>query len=282
MRDYAKVAPQFWTGETGKAIRALGRDEQVIALYLLTCPSSNALGLYYLPIPTMCHETGCPIKGASKALLRVCEAGFASYDAETEHVFVHRMAEYQIGAALLPADKRIPWIKKELQAYKNTPYFNVFVERYKEAFHLHELDGLGRGIEAPSKPVVRAGAGAVAGAGAGKKPSSEVKPSDAAFGLSEFFLSELQARFPNFKTPNMAGWARDCDLLLRLDKRDLKEAEELIRWMAGDFWGKVVLCPAKLREKWDQIQAKRAGANSAAAACSVAQRDKYAHLEETA
>lgn len=161
MRDYAKVAPTFWTGDTGKAIRALGRDEQVVALYLLTCPSSNALGLYYLPVPTMCHETGCPIKGASKALRRVCEAGFASYDDRTEHVFVYRMAEYQIGQTLEANDKRVPWIKKELQAFKNTPFFNDFVERYKDAFHLSELEGLGRAFEAPSKPR----AGAVTGTG---------------------------------------------------------------------------------------------------------------------
>lgn len=26
MRDYGRVAPTFWTGETGKKIRKLGRD----------------------------------------------------------------------------------------------------------------------------------------------------------------------------------------------------------------------------------------------------------------
>jgi hypothetical protein len=50
MRDYAKVAPTFWNGETGKKIRELGRDAQVVALYLITCPSSNWIGLYYLPL----------------------------------------------------------------------------------------------------------------------------------------------------------------------------------------------------------------------------------------
>ncbi|MFA5897998.1 MAG: hypothetical protein WC829_02675 [Hyphomicrobium sp.] len=114
-----------------------------------------------------------------------------------------------------------------------------------------------------------------------KKPVSEVKPSDAAFGLSEFFLGELQARYPNLKTPNMAAWAKDCDRLLRIDKRDPKDAEEVIRWMAGDFWGTVILSPAKLREKWDQIQAKRAGVKPGGG-CSEAQKHKYDFLEETA
>lgn len=90
-----------------------------------------------------------------------------------------------------------------------------------------------------------------------KKPMSEVKPSDAAMGLSEFMLASIRQRLPKFKQPNLASWARDCDRMIRLDKRDPEQARRLLEWMAGDFWGTVVLCPAKLREKWDQIEAKR-------------------------
>src|SRR5437899_9218726 len=75
VREYAKVAPQFWTGETGKRIRALGRDAQVVALYLVSSPSSTMLGFYYLPIPTLCHEIGISRQGALKALRSLSEAG---------------------------------------------------------------------------------------------------------------------------------------------------------------------------------------------------------------
>lgn len=57
MRDYAIVSPYFWLGSTGKMVRGR-KNAQVLAFYLLTCPSSNMLGMYYLPIPTMVHETG--------------------------------------------------------------------------------------------------------------------------------------------------------------------------------------------------------------------------------
>lgn len=57
MRDYAIVSPHFWRGETGRSIRGR-RPTQILALYLLTCPSSNMLGMYYLPICTITHETG--------------------------------------------------------------------------------------------------------------------------------------------------------------------------------------------------------------------------------
>ena len=97
MREYAKVAPQFWTGTTGKRLRGMGRDVQVVALYLVTCPSANMLGLYYLPLPTLCHEIGMKPEGALKALRRVSEGGFATYDTASEHVWVKEMARFQIG-----------------------------------------------------------------------------------------------------------------------------------------------------------------------------------------
>src|SRR5690242_1093322 len=103
MREYAKVSGGFWIGETGKQLRGAGCDAQLVALYLLTCPSSNMLGLYYLPMPTLCHEIGSP----SKALRRVCETGFAFYDDLSEHVWIPEMARRQIGATLDPKDKRV-------------------------------------------------------------------------------------------------------------------------------------------------------------------------------
>ena len=78
MRDYAKVAPQFWIGETGRELRTMGPETQVLALYLITSPHANMLGLYYLPLPLMAHETGLSAQGTLKALARLSEAGFAS------------------------------------------------------------------------------------------------------------------------------------------------------------------------------------------------------------
>jgi hypothetical protein len=67
-RDFAIVKSSFWTGETGRKLRAAGGDAQRVAMYLITCGSSNMIGLYYLPLPVMCHEIGITLQGASKAL----------------------------------------------------------------------------------------------------------------------------------------------------------------------------------------------------------------------
>lgn len=152
-RDYAKVRARFWTGETGKVIRALGCEAQVVSAYLLTCGSSNMIGLYYLPISLLCHETGIPLEGASKALRSLSEAGFAHYDEREEVVFVPRMASEQIESELNAGDKRCAGIARELKEFEKSRFFPAFVYLYRKAFHLPESMGLGSPLEGPSKPL---------------------------------------------------------------------------------------------------------------------------------
>jgi len=160
MRDYAKVSPSFWTGETGKKIRALDSCEcQLIALYLMTSPHSNMLGLYYIPLPLIAHETGRPIEGVSKALRSLNQVGFSTYDQESEWVWVPEMAKYQIGESLKAGDKKVKGIAKKYHALPKNPFLYEFYQRYKDAYHLTEPRGKPQNpkkstspIEAPSKP----------------------------------------------------------------------------------------------------------------------------------
>lgn len=55
MRDYAKISPKFWIGETGREMRELGLPARALAFYLMTSPHSNMLGIYYLPIVYMMY-----------------------------------------------------------------------------------------------------------------------------------------------------------------------------------------------------------------------------------
>lgn len=147
MRQYSKFSSLFWTGDTGKKLRAAGRDAQIIAAYLFTCGSANWIGLYYLPLPTLCHELGLSTKGALKGLRRVSEAEFGYYDAPSECVWVPQMAAEQIARSLDPQDKRIKGIMKELEPYRKVRFFNDFLEKYRTVFHLESVSP----SEAPSK-----------------------------------------------------------------------------------------------------------------------------------
>ena len=155
MRDYGKVAPQFWTGKTGKELKAQGHEAVIVAFYLMTSPHANMLGLYYLPKLYIAHETGLGMEGACKGLARAIEAGFCSYDEASEHVFVHAMARFQIGDALKADDKRCKGIENELSKVPESELRQRFRDIYTEAFNLSKTHaprkGLGRPSEAKNK-----------------------------------------------------------------------------------------------------------------------------------
>ena len=156
MRTYAVVSPKFWTGKTGKRIRAAGRDTQVVALYLITAPSSNLIGLYYLALPTLCHEVGITLQGARKALRSLSEVGFAFYDGDSETVFVPEMARFQTGESLQPKDNRIKAVIEKLAEARSSRFAKDFHDKYVTVYHLPPMDfakPLRTHSEAPSEPL---------------------------------------------------------------------------------------------------------------------------------
>lgn len=160
MRDYAKLVPTFWTGKTGKALKARGSEAVIVAMYLMSSPHSNMLGLYYQPVLYMAHETGLGIEGASKGLQGAIDAGFCSFDEESEMVWVFEMASFQIASELMPKDKRCIGIQKELEALPENPFSASFFEKYRSAFHLVKARTSSGVIgkneapqQAPSKPL---------------------------------------------------------------------------------------------------------------------------------
>jgi hypothetical protein len=156
MRDYSKVCPQFWIGKTGKKLRASGQEAQIVGMYLMTSPHSNMLGLYYLSLNSIAHETGLGIKSAQKGLKGCIDSDFCSYDEETEMLWVHEMAFYQIADALIVKDKRIAGVQNEYNALPDNPHLPKFFEKYAAAFQMTKKRGNDSQIipfEAPSKPL---------------------------------------------------------------------------------------------------------------------------------
>ena len=154
MRQYAKAFPGFWTGKTGKEFRALGRDAQVLGFYLYTNPHAHHLGLYYLPLPTVVHETGMSLGTIQKLITKFAEMHYAYYDTDTEYIWVVAMAQKQVlgdDEQVNPNDKQWKGLLKEVAKLRSTVFYPEFFERYRSSFLL--LDGLQPPSQAHRKPI---------------------------------------------------------------------------------------------------------------------------------
>ncbi len=90
------------------------------------------------------------------------------------------------------------------------------------------------------------------------KSSSRDSPSTAAVSLAGQLRDAVRVRDPRAKaarTDDLTGWARDIDLLMRIDQRSPDEIRRVIEWcqLPGGFWGPNILSGRKLREKFDTL-----------------------------
>ena len=75
--------------------------------------------------------------------------------------------------------------------------------------------------------------------------------------LSTLLYNLILQNNPNYKKPNLQTWAKHIDIMLRVDKRDTIEIEQVIRWcQKDDFWHTNILSTAKLRKQFDQLSLK--------------------------
>lgn len=168
---YRNVAATSWTGETARAVKRRGGvDGLLVMQYLMTGPYTTMLGVYRLVVGYMGAETALGDAGAAKGLRACIDAGFCSYDEESEFVFVHEFAKWQIGADLLPLDKRCKGVRTAYEGLPDNPFLGAFFDRYAQSFHMTkrraprigdappiDLFGHFRGspYEAPSMPDTR-------------------------------------------------------------------------------------------------------------------------------
>jgi hypothetical protein len=134
------LLPAFWTGITGKAITAAGKDARIVAAYLLTCEHANMFGFYRLPLLYATEETGLKRREILAALAQLKSANFAIYDQATEFVWIVEMARFQLG--LLPgemlkeADKRAKGAARLYKQLPSNPFLGPFYDRYSQILGL--------------------------------------------------------------------------------------------------------------------------------------------------
>jgi hypothetical protein len=136
MRDYSKICPEFWNSNIVTNARLGDSSEMLVALYLMTAPASNALGLYRCPIPLIAHDTRMTIKQASEAIESLYCRSFLEFDDEKSVVYVKKMALYQIEKKLKAGDKRVIHVKRELELCASGYLKQLFISDYNSLFNL--------------------------------------------------------------------------------------------------------------------------------------------------
>jgi hypothetical protein len=223
VRDYGVVSPKFWIVGTGKELRG-DRDAQLVALYLMTSPHATATGVFHLPVLYVSHEIGIPIEGASKALQRLIKEDFCTYDEACDSIFVHRLAGIQIAEELKPDDKRVSWLKKEVEKMPSELLKQRFLAVYGHVFRLVSNDWAPPASEAPSKPLAspidapsKPGSGSEAGSetGATVTPLREIVPR-ATESEIHAHVQRVKAVYPKAARPNwIAGEKNARNVVLR-------------------------------------------------------------------
>jgi len=159
---YGIVTGDFWTGPTGKAIRAAGgKDAQILALYLMSAHHATMIGLYRLSFHAIVEESGLTDEEVTIGFAALEHVHFASFDTETEHVWVREMAKYRLnltGAPLAKKDKRLVGAQRLFDSLLPNPYLIPFYERYRIELRLtrppkSRLLPLQRTFEGASKPL---------------------------------------------------------------------------------------------------------------------------------
>ena len=75
---------------------------------------------------------------------------------------------------------------------------------------------------------------------------------------AEWMFDMMKTIAPSARKPNFAGWANDIRLMRERDGRNHRDMCVLFRWACQDnFWSGNVLSPAKLRDKWTQLEINR-------------------------
>lgn len=73
--------------------------------------------------------------------------------------------------------------------------------------------------------------------------------------LAEDLFSSIKKTKEDFRPPNLKVWAKEFDLILRIDKRSPEQLKKIIEWLpTSDFWKKNILSPSKLRKQFDRLE----------------------------
>lgn len=122
---YRTIDAAFWSDPK---IRQLPSDGRLLLLYLITNPHTHVSGIYYLPKPSIAHETGLSLKVLDTLSNTLSSLGLCRFDSAREVVWVKNMMRYQ-GTGDRNAMSAAHHITKDLH---DTPLILDFLDAYPD------------------------------------------------------------------------------------------------------------------------------------------------------
>lgn len=298
MARYRKIDTRIWNDER---FAQLSDDAKLVFLFLLTHPHLTSLGAMRATLPGLAAELGWPVERFRKAFERLLTDSQRDGQALVEHddracfVGLPKFLKYNS-----PENGNVvkSW-GPLLDMLPECSHKTRLLGRIRD--HVRQLGGdfargwervcptlsegfaepFGNGMPNPepepepkpeqepepnpkslSSPDGDGSKGAKGSKIKGKRKSAP-KFSDDDLKLAQDMFAGIQQLNADAKLPDFNQWANEMRLL-RSDGND-RTAENIratLAWVRQDsFWKSNVLCPAKLREKWDQLQLKRKSQN---------------------
>jgi hypothetical protein len=147
MRPYSKVAPRYWTGQLSEKL-AGDPVGHVVALYLMTCPAGNMIGMFNLRPREIAGAIGLPLRGADTAegcctsvegaLAKLEALGFVELDRELGIIWVVKFAGHDTPAPITkPGDPKPAAVRKQLAEINPTsPLYERWLLRWGSHFRV--------------------------------------------------------------------------------------------------------------------------------------------------
>ncbi len=90
--------------------------------------------------------------------------------------------------------------------------------------------------------------------------NNKYSPNSIEFRLASYLFNFIKRNNEKAKEPNFDIWSKQFDYILRIDKREVEEIKEVIKWSQNDsFWFKNILSPDKLRKQYDKLYLQMKG-----------------------
>lgn len=124
-------------------------------------------------------------------------------------------------------------------------------------------DGVGVGVGVGAAPGLGGAGQGREREGAGKRQAQPPAESSEELRLARLLRAGILCNKPDAKVPRetptaLSGWARELDLMMRVDKRAPPDIERVMAYALGSpFWRRVLFSARQLRDKFDTIDAQQ-------------------------